>query len=132
MPQDHVVRLRRAYERPTPADGCRVLVDRFWPRGLRRDEARIDEWLRDLAPSNRLRGWFGHRPERWVEFRRRYRRELDGRTDELDQLLALVDEGPVTLVFATADEQHNNAVVLHELVEERLPSSLGASIAKDN
>jgi uncharacterized protein YeaO (DUF488 family) len=104
------------YEPPSAADGRRVLVDRVWPRGLRREEARIDRWAKDLAPSTELRRWFGHRPERFPEFRDRYRAELRGREPELDELL---DGGTLTLLFAARDEDRNNARVLAELLEER-------------
>ena len=108
--------VRRVYEPPSAADGRRVLVDRVWPRGLRREEARIDRWAKDLAPSTELRRWFGHRPERFPEFRDRYRAELRGREPELDELL---DGGTLTLLFAARDEDRNNARVLAELLEER-------------
>ena len=110
------IAVKRVYEPPTPEDGRRVLVDRVWPRGLRRADARIDRWAKELAPSTGLRRWFGHRPERFAEFRERYRDELGGRDDELDELLA---EAPLTLLYAARDERHNNARVLAELVEER-------------
>jgi uncharacterized protein YeaO (DUF488 family) len=112
--------VKRVYEPPRAADGRRVLVDRVWPRGLRREEARIDRWAKDLAPSTELRRWFGHRPERFPEFRDRYRAELRGRESELDELL---DGGTLTLLFAARDEEHNNARVLAELLEERAAAS---------
>jgi uncharacterized protein YeaO (DUF488 family) len=109
------IALKRAYEEPEPGDGTRVLVDRMWPRGVKKEQARIDVWLKDLAPSTELRQWFGHDPERWAEFRERYRTELKG-SPALAELRKLAREGKVTLVYAARDEQHNNAVVLRGLV----------------
>ena len=111
------VRLKRAYQAPDPEDGTRILVDRLWPRGVRKEDARIDLWLKDIAPSDELRRWFGHDPERWPEFRRRYREELEARTDLRRKLEDACRQGPVTLLFAAQDERHNNAVVLKELIE---------------
>jgi uncharacterized protein YeaO (DUF488 family) len=109
------VRVKRAYDPPTPQDGVRVLVDRLWPRGLKRDGARIDLWLKDVAPSADLRRWFGHDPTRWPGFQDRYRAELAGNA-ALDELLAIVKQDkPVTLLFGARDTEHNNAVVLQAL-----------------
>jgi len=112
--------LRRAYESPTRNDGYRVLVDRLWPRGVSRDDAAIDEWMKDLAPSDELRKWFGHDPERWEEFRERYRAELADHEDQLSHLLELIENGRVTIVYGAKDTKHNNAVVLREVLEQRL------------
>ena len=110
----------RVYEPPSAEDGTRVLVDRLWPRGVSKEAAGIDEWARDLAPSDALRRWFGHDPARWEEFARRFRRELDARPGALDSLLAAARQGAVTLVYGARDERHNQAVVLREIIEERL------------
>jgi uncharacterized protein YeaO (DUF488 family) len=110
------IRLKRAYDRPEPQDGARVLVDRLWPRGLRKAEAGIDRWLKEIAPSAELRRWFGHDPERWEEFQRRYRAELAGHADLLDQLRETARDGRVTLVYAARDELHNDAVVLRDVL----------------
>lgn len=111
-----IVRLKRAYDPPAPEDGVRVLVDRLWPRGLKRDAAKLDLWLKDLAPSDELRRWFGHDPARWPEFRDRYRAEL-ARNPAFAELRATVAQGkPVTLLFGARDIEHNNAVVLREAV----------------
>jgi uncharacterized protein YeaO (DUF488 family) len=110
------VRLKRAYLPPSPHDGVRALVDRLWPRGLRKTEAAVDLWLKDLAPSNELRRWFGHNPRRWEEFSRRYRAELASRAEQLDELRAIARKGPLTLVFAARDELHNQAVVLRDVL----------------
>lgn len=115
----HAIRLKRAYAAAAPADGCRVLVDRLWPRGVTREAAHIDLWLKDIAPSDALRKWFGHDPARWKEFERRYAAELAQHPEALAQLLAEVRKGPVTLVFAAKDEAHNNAAALKALVESR-------------
>lgn len=113
------VQLKRAYEPPSPRDGTRVLVDRIWPRGVRKNRARIDAWLRDVAPSTALRQWFGHDPVRWSEFRRRYRAELKRHKECLAELRAIARKGPITLVFGARDERHNQAVVLKELLGRR-------------
>ena len=110
------IRLKRAYEPPADDDGLRVLVDRLWPRGVRKADAAIDRWLKDVAPSAELRKWFGHDPERWEEFRERYRAELRGHPAELEELRTLARSGPMTLIFAARDEAHNDAVVLREVL----------------
>jgi uncharacterized protein YeaO (DUF488 family) len=114
--------LKRAYEPPAKSDGRRILVDRVWPRGIARDDLRIDAWLRDLAPSTELRKWFGHDPRKWEEFKERYARELEQRSDALDDLVAQARAGHVTLVFGAKDTEHNNAVALREHLERRLRS----------
>lgn len=114
-----MVRVKRIYDEPATEDGTRVLVDRLWPRGIAKDKARIDEWLKVIAPSDELRQWFGHDPARWDEFRERYRRELDAKAELLDGLRKLAAGGTVTLLFAAKDEQHNNAVVLKDILVEQ-------------
>jgi len=117
------VKLKRAYDPPEPGDGKRILVDRLWPRGLRKADAAIDEWLREIAPSTALRKWFGHEPARWPEFRRRYLRELGQFGQQLERLRALALQGPITLVFSARDEAHNDAVVVRDLlVSDQLSS----------
>jgi uncharacterized protein YeaO (DUF488 family) len=113
------IRLRRAYEAPSASDGYRVLVDRVWPRGVKKDEARIDAWLREVAPSTELRKWFGHDPDKWNEFKSRYFAELENHREALNDLLRRVREGRVTLVFGAKNETHNNAVALKEYLEDR-------------
>ena len=112
------VRLRRAYEAPDPADGRRVLVDRLWPRGLARNKAAIDEWLKTVAPSDELRRWYGHQPEKFPAFRQRYQQELRGteQSGALDRLRRLASRGTVTLLTATRDIEHSQAAVLAELL----------------
>ena len=114
------IRMRRAYEPPTPADGYRVLIDRVWPRGVAKAEARLDEWARDLAVTTALRRWFGHDPARWDEFRDRYRAELlaPERRAALEALARRGREGTVTLVYGARDERHNNARVVAEVLQE--------------
>jgi len=112
-----MVRIRRVYDEPAAEDGKRILVDRLWPRGISKETARIDEWLKEIAPSDELRKWFGHDPARWNEFRERYRRELEAKTELLDQLRELAKKETVTLLFAAKDEEHNNAVALKELLD---------------
>lgn len=116
--------IRRAYDPPSPVDGYRVLIDRLWPRGISKANLRIDTWARNVAPTDELRQWFGHDPARWDEFRNRYRRELAGHTGaavlELADLIDHITTGRVTLVFSARDTQHNNAVVLRELLTQSL------------
>jgi uncharacterized protein YeaO (DUF488 family) len=110
------VRLKRAYESPAASDGYRVLIDRIWPRGITREHARLDEWARELAPSTELRRWFGHDPARFAEFRRRYTEELATQKTKLRELRRRAREGTVTLVYAARDTEHNDAVVLAEIL----------------
>ncbi len=114
-----MIRLKRIYEPPEPGDGRRILVDRLWPRGLAKDDAKLDEWLKEIAPSDDLRKWFGHDPAKWDEFRKRYRAELKPHEDILARLRAEARKGTVTLLFAAKDEEHNNAVVLQEMLQSR-------------
>lgn len=113
------IETKRVYEAPSADDGTRILVDRIWPRGVSKKDAAVALWARELAPSSELRKWFGHDPERWPEFRRRYVAELAGKSDELDRLLQEAGPGPITLVFAAKDTAHNNAVVLREIIQDR-------------
>lgn len=110
------VRLKRAYEAASADDGTRVLIDRLWPRGVRKDAAAIDLWLKDIAPSTELRQWFGHDPARWAEFRQRYSAEVRANAQAFEQLRELARNGPLTLVYSAHDEAHNDAVVLRGLL----------------
>ena len=121
-----MLQLKRAYEPATASDGKRILVDRLWPRGVRKANAAIDEWMREIAPSAGLRRWFGHEPKKWSEFRRRYKRELREHEDLLSGLASLASRGRVTLVFGARDEQHNDAVVLAAVIRARLEHRSGA------
>jgi uncharacterized protein YeaO (DUF488 family) len=110
------VRIKRAYEPAAEADGCRVLIDRIWPRGVSRSRARLDDWARELAPSRDLRQWFDHDPSRFAEFRRRYLSELAAQEPKLRELRRIARDRPLTLVFGARDTEHNDAVVLAELL----------------
>lgn len=110
------VRLKRAYEAASADDGTRVLIDRLWPRGVRKDAAAIDLWLKDIAPSTELRQWFGHDPARWAEFQQRYSAEVRANAQAFEQLRELARNGPLTLVYSAHDEAHNDAVVLRGLL----------------
>jgi uncharacterized protein YeaO (DUF488 family) len=112
--------LKRAYDPPAESDGRRILVDRIWPRGIAKADLRIDAWLKDLAPSNSLRTWFGHDPKKWGEFKKRYADEIAQHEDTLEQLVTMAKAGHVTLVFGAKDTEHNNAVALKEELERRL------------
>ena len=115
------VALKRVYEPAEAEDGTRVLIDRLWPRGLRKDKAQIDFWAKDVAPSNTLRRWFDHRPERWEEFQKRYRAELAApeTQQQVESLRAMTRKGHVTLLYAARDESMNNAVVLRDDLRKR-------------
>ena len=114
------IRPKRLYDAPSRADGCRVLADRLWPRGLRKDDARLDAWAKDLAPSDELRKWFGHDPDKWPEFRKRYAAELAELKDQVAEMVAGCPKKTITLVFAAKDAEHNNAVVLKEFIEKNV------------
>ncbi len=119
------VRLKRAYEPAVPADGYRVLIDRLWPRGLTRERAKLDAWERELPPSTALRQWFGHDPRRFDEFRRRYVDELRGQRARLTALRRRARDGTLTLVYSARDAEHNDAVVLAEVLRRGLPRAPG-------
>ena len=112
-----MVKLKRAYHAPAKSDGWRVLVDRVWPRGVSKDELRLDDWLKDMAPSTELRKWFDHDPAKWDAFKGRYFRELDEQSEAVERLLARGHERTVTLVFGAKNTQYNNAVALKEYLE---------------
>ena len=118
FPASHL-RLKRAYEPAAPEDGMRILVDRLWPRGISKEKASLDEWEKEIAPSTELRQWFGHDPERWTEFQRRYRAELRDHADILDHIRELARKQTVTLVYGAHDEKHNDAVVLKDVLLDR-------------
>lgn len=109
------IRLSRVYDHETPT-GRGFLVDRLWPRGIRREDLPVEDWLKEVAPSTELRKWFGHDPARWSEFQRRYRAELRDHSDALDRIQHLAQSGVVTLVYSAQDEQHNDAVVLRDVL----------------
>jgi uncharacterized protein YeaO (DUF488 family) len=112
------VRTKRAYDEANADDGYRVLIDHLWPRGVSRERAHLDDWERDLAPSDELRKWFDHVPGRFAKFRSRYREELTAQSEQVEVLRRRAREGPVTIVYAARDTEHNNAVVLAELIRD--------------
>jgi uncharacterized protein YeaO (DUF488 family) len=115
IPADHIA-VKRAYESASPEDGTRILVDRLWPRGVTKEKAALDVWVKDIAPSTELRKWFGHDPARWKEFRERYSLEVKEHAAELAHLRELARKGKITLVYAARDEEHNEALVLRDLL----------------
>jgi len=119
------VTIKRAYEAPARSDGRRILVDRLWPRGLTKDAAKLDFWARDVAPSNALRHWYGHVPERWPEFQRRYFAELDASADAVAELRAQMGKGTVTFVFSSKEERLNNAAALVLYLKKRRGRATG-------
>lgn len=116
----HRLALKRAYEPAAPEDGCRILVERLWPRGLTKDQVALDLWAKEVAPSSELRRWFGHDPAKWDEFKSRYLAELESRGAAVEAVLERVRSGPVTLVFAARDPEQNSAVVLKGYIEHLL------------
>jgi uncharacterized protein YeaO (DUF488 family) len=122
-----MLRTKRVYETPVPSDGQRILVDRLWPRGLRKEDAAIHDWMKEIAPSTELRQWFGHDPKKWSEFVRRYREELRGREDLLRTVASRASRGTVTLVYGARDEAHNQAVVLAAVIRPRVARARAAA-----
>ena len=118
FPASHL-RLKRAYEPAEPGDGVRILVDRLWPRGVSKADASLDDWTKEIAPSTELRQWFGHDPERWPEFQRRYRAELGQHTEALDRIRDLARSRTVTLVYGAHDQERNDAVVLRDVLLQK-------------
>ena len=114
-----MIHIKRVYEPPEKGDGMRILVDRLWPRGLSKERAKADLWLKDVAPSDALRKWFGHDPAKWAEFRRRYYRELDGKEALVEQIADIARRGTATLVYGAKDEEHNNAAALIEYLRKK-------------
>src|ERR1700761_7994516 len=112
MRSHHDVRTKRVYEPASAQDGARILVDRVWPRGITKEQAGLTLWMKEIAPSTRLRQWFNHDPQRWEQFQHEYASELDGNDQAVSQLLTLCAEGPVTLLYGARDEEHNNALAL--------------------
>ncbi|MEO8431195.1 MAG: DUF488 domain-containing protein [Acidobacteriota bacterium] len=114
-----MIQLKRVYEKPSRKDGLRILVDRLWPRGLSKERAAVNLWLKDVAPSTELRKWFGHDPARWKQFQARYRLELREKKDALEMLKKRAASHTVTLVYGARDEEHNEALVLKRILESR-------------
>ncbi len=112
-----MIKIKRVYDEPEKTDGFRILVDRLWPRGLSKEKAKVDLWLKDIAPSDEIRKWFGHEPEKWVEFKRRYFKELEEKKELVD-LIVEKAHGGVTLLYGTKEEKYNNAHALKEYIEK--------------
>src|SRR5512140_465947 len=104
-----MIKIKRVYEARAQTDGKRILIDRLWPRGLKKEEAKIDEWMKDIAPSSELRKWFGHEPEKWGEFKKRFFSELEGKRDLVDKIVSDARKGTITLLFGAKEERFNNA-----------------------
>jgi uncharacterized protein YeaO (DUF488 family) len=119
MPR-HQLQIKRVHEPPDDSDGRRVLVERLWPRGVSKEKAALDDWLKEIAPSPELRRWFAHDLAKWEEFRRRYRHELQANPEPVDRLLGWIEDGPVTLIFAASDTERNSAVLLERYLRERM------------
>ena len=118
-----MIQTKRAYEPASKADGARFLVERLWPRGIKKEALPLEAWLKDVAPSTELRQWFQHDPAKWQEFRKRYSRELEDNPEPWEQLLSRARRGRVTLVYSSHDEEHNNAVALKTFLEQKMKSS---------
>jgi uncharacterized protein YeaO (DUF488 family) len=118
-----MMRTKRVYEEPVKGDGFRILVDRLWPRGLSKDRARIDLWLKEVAPSDALRKWFGHDRARWAEFKRRYFKELADKKEAIEPIVKKASQVSVTLLYGAKDEECNNAVALQEFIEQKKHTS---------
>jgi uncharacterized protein YeaO (DUF488 family) len=112
------LKIKHVYDEPEAGDGKRILVDRLWPRGLAKEQAKVDFWLKEVAPSNELRKWFAHDPAKWEDFKRRYRAELKDESGRLTELKQTIGKGPATLLYGAKDEKHNNAIVLLELLKQ--------------
>lgn len=124
-----MIQIKRVYDRPSKSDGMRILVDRLWPRGLKREEARIDEWMKELGPSAELRKWFGHDPGRWNGFKTKFFQELRGRRRPIDRLAEIARSGKVTLLYASKEGRFNNAAALREYLEALLNEAEGKKAA---
>ncbi len=118
-----MIRIERIYN-ASKSGGFRILVDRLWPRGLRKDEVKVDLWMKEIGPSNELRKWFGHDPNKWNEFRKKFFQELDQKKELVDQIITMARKGDVILLYGAKDEEHNNAVALKEYLERRMETQL--------
>ena len=118
-----MLKIKRVYDPPSPNDGKRILIDRLWPRGLKKEDAKVDDWIKEVAPSTELRTWYGHDPKKWSEFKRRFFSELRRRQDLVEGIVSASRKGTVTLLFGSREERFNNAVALKEFVEARMSAS---------
>jgi uncharacterized protein YeaO (DUF488 family) len=119
MEKCDMIKIKRIYDPPRPDDGTRILVDRLWPRGLGKEKAKIDLWLKEIAPSNELRKWYAHDPKKWAEFRKRYFNDLNTKGELVNQIVQETKEGDVTLLYSSKEEKLNNAVALKEYIEKK-------------
>lgn len=119
------IRVKRIYEAPEDADGRRILVDRLWARGLSREKAKVDVWVREIAPSTELRRWYGHDPNKWAEFKSRYAEELEANTSSVEEILGEIQSGIVTFLYSSKEEKLNNAVALKEYIESVIHDKAG-------
>ncbi len=115
-----MLKIKRVYDPPSAGDGKRILIDRLWPRGLRKDNAKIDAWIKEAGPATELRKWFNHEPEKWKGFKQRFFAELDAKPDVVSEIIGLARKGTVTLLFGSKEERFNNAVALKEYLEARM------------
>jgi uncharacterized protein YeaO (DUF488 family) len=120
------IKIKRIYDPPGAEDGFRILVDRLWPRGLSKEKAKVDLWLREISPSNELRKWYGHDPDKWTEFKKKYLEEIEEKKEEFDLLRKKAREGTVTFLFSSKEEELNNAAALKEFVERKLRKKPGS------
>lgn len=125
-----MITVKRVYEPASRSDGTRFLVERLWPRGVSKAQLRIEAWLKEAGPSTELRKWFGHDPQKWDEFRTRYRRELDANPEAWQPIVSAAENGPVTLVYSSHDTEHNNAVALREYLEAKMRRSTRDAAAR--
>jgi len=114
-----MIKIKRIYDTPTEDDGFRILVDRLWPRGLTKEKAKVDLWLKEIAPSDQLRKWYAHDPKKWAEFRKRYFNDLDTKRELVNQIVQKMKEGDVTLLYSSKEEKINNAVALKEYIAKK-------------
>ncbi|MDD5169622.1 MAG: DUF488 family protein [Syntrophales bacterium] len=114
------IKIKRVYEKPEPEDGTRILVDRLWPRGLKKEAAKVDHWMRAISPSNDLRKWYAHDPDKWPEFQKRYGAELNGLEKDVDTLIEILGQGPATFLYSSTEQKINNAWALKLYLEKRM------------
>lgn len=118
-----MIKIKRVYDHPSKDDGKRILIDRLWPRGLKKEDVQIDEWVKDIAPSNQLRKWFNHDPKKWDEFKNRFFTELRGKREMVEKIINAAGKGTVTLLFGSKEERFNNAVALKEYIDAKMHAS---------